>query len=193
MTELNEIEARVLGSLIEKAFSTPDQYPLSYNALVNACNQKTSRDPVMNLEPEAVGTAVASLVEKGLAAKLIGDRVPKVAHRAEGLGAGESPEVIGTLGLLLLRGAQTAAEIRVRTERIAQFPNTEAAEAQLQKLAAHPSGPFVARLSRGRYQHLFSGPAAEAASRASEAADRLAQLEARVAALEAAVQDLQTR
>lgn len=181
---LNEIEARVLGALIEKSFTTPEQYPLSFNALLNACNQTTSRDPVMSLDADAVGSAVTSLAEKELAVKIIGSRVPKVAHRAAALGAGESPEIIGTIGMLLLRGAQTAAEIRVRTGRITQFPSTGHAETLLRSLSAHASGPFVAKLSRGRYQHLFSRDAPAAQSPPVPSSDRLARLEERVTALE---------
>jgi len=122
--------------------------------------------------------------------------VPKLAHRADLLKAGDSTEVLAVVCMLLLRGPQTAAELRARTERMAKFTSNEEVAAILEKLVSHPDGPFVARLSRGRYQHLYSGDAppsvasapgaAPAASQAgaSASSERLAALEARVAALE---------
>lgn len=184
-TQLDAVEARALGSLIEKSFTTPEQYPLSFNALLGACNQKTSRDPVMELDPDTLAAALASLQDKGLAAVRHGSRVPKYSHYGEHLGAGDSPEVLGTIALLLLRGPQTAAEIRVRTERIAKFERTEDAAELLERLVSDPDGPFVARGSRGKYHHLFSGDAPAAApAPAAPKNDRLAELEKRVAALE---------
>ncbi|HAH06707.1 MAG TPA: DUF480 domain-containing protein [Elusimicrobia bacterium] len=193
-TELTEIEARILGSLIEKSFLTPETYPLSFPALLNACNQKTSRDPVMTLEPDGLKRGLASLFEKGLAAERLGSRVPKYAHHAENLKAGETPELLGTLCLLLLRGPQTAAELRARSERLCQFPGNAEVEEALQKLASHPEGPFVSRLARGRWQHLFFGatpgvsvplpPPTARAAEPSPLEKRLEELEARVAALE---------
>ncbi|MDE2290890.1 MAG: DUF480 domain-containing protein, partial [Elusimicrobia bacterium] len=162
-TVLDPVEARILGCLIEKSYLTPELYPLSFNALLNACNQKTSREPVMELDIDALGKGLASLREKGLAGERIGARVPKFFHQAEILRAGDSPEVLGTLAILLLRGAQTASEIRMRTERMSQFQDNEAVEKVLEKLAGHQDGPLVARLARGRWQHLLSGEAAEAA------------------------------
>jgi len=190
--ELTANEARVLGALIEKSFTTPDQYPLSFNALQNACNQKTSRDPVMNLTVEEVGAALASLQENGVARERIGDRVPKYAQYAEHLGAGDTPEILGTIGMLLLRGPQTVAEIRVRTERICQFPDNAAVQATLQKLLDHEDGPFVMRGSRGKYEHLFSAGGSTATPARTpisvptrnDSDDRISKLEERVATLE---------
>lgn len=199
MTELDAVEARILGALIEKSYLTPDQYPLSFNALLNACNQKTSREPVLELDVEAVGKGLASLQGKGLAAQRFGSRVPKFAHHAEHLEAGDSTEVLSVLCVLLLRGPQTAAELRLRTERMAQFAANEQVEAVLQKLSEHPQGPFVARLPRGRFQQLLSGPApAQApevsyAPKASAGPDRIALLEERVAALESLCGSLKER
>ncbi len=202
MNKLDAVEARILGSLIEKCFLTPEQYPLSFNALINACNQKTSREPVMELDTETVGRGLKGLQERGLAAQRFGSRVPKFAHHAEHLEIGDSTEVLAVLGVLLLRGAQTAAELRVRTERMAHFTSNEQIEAVLQKLADHPQGPFVARLSRGRFQHLLCGDApppepsyAPQASPRTEPAgnDRLDKLEERVAALESLCRELQER
>jgi len=188
-TQLDAFEARALGSLIEKSFTTPDQYPLSFSALLGACNQKTSRDPVMELDPDALAAALASLQDKGLAAVRHGSRVPKYSHYGEHLGAGDSPDILGTIAMLLLRGPQTAAEIRVRTDRIAKFEKTEDAAALLDKLAADSDGPFVARGARGKYHHLFSGdappaPSSSAPRPASAKDERITELEKRVASLE---------
>jgi uncharacterized protein YceH (UPF0502 family) len=179
--QLSAVEARVLGSLVEKSFLTPDQYPLSLNALVNACNQKTSREPVMELTAEAVTGAIGTLFEKGLAVEQQGSRVSKYIHSAEKL-AGPTAKDLAVQCVLLLRGAQTAAEVRVRTERMCEWRDSAEVEAYLEGLVAHDP-PLAARLSRGRYHHLSlgapSGPQAPA-----PAPDRLAALEARVAALE---------
>ncbi|MCX5789430.1 MAG: DUF480 domain-containing protein [Elusimicrobia bacterium] len=192
--QLDAVEARILGSLIEKSYLTPDQYPLSFNALLNACNQKTSREPVMELDIDAMGRGLERLRQEGLVEQKLGSRVPKFAHAAARLGAGDTAEILGLLCLLLLRGAQTAAELRVRTERMSHFAATGEVEAELQKLAEHPEGPFVAKLARGRYQHLFSGASSEAAAPiVAPGPDKLAQLEARVAALETLCKDLQER
>lgn len=202
MNKLDAVEARILGSLIEKSYLTPEQYPLSFNALINACNQKTSREPVMELDAESVGRGLKGLQEKGLAAQRFGSRVPKFAHHAEHLEIGDSTEVLSVLGMLLLREAQTPSELRVRTERMAHFTSNEQVEAVLQKLAEHPQGPYVARLSRGRFQHLLCGdaPPSEQAYVAQPAAlakpvdgDPLARLEERVAALESLCRELQDR
>ena len=202
MNKLDAVEARILGSLIEKCFLTPEQYPLSFNALINACNQKTSREPVMELDATAVGKALKGLQDRGLAAQRFGSRVPKFAHHAEHLEIGDSTEILAVLGVLLLRGAQTAAELRVRTERMAHFTSNEQIEAVLQKLADHPQGPYVARLSRGRFQQLLCGDAPPpepayvpptAARTEPPSEDRLAKLEERVAALEALWRELPER
>ncbi|MBI2361816.1 MAG: DUF480 domain-containing protein [Elusimicrobia bacterium] len=193
--ELDEVQARILGCLIEKSYLTPDQYPLSFNALLNAANQKTSREPVMELDVDAVAKGLAGLKDKSLAAERFGARVPKYAHHAELLRAGETPEVLGVVCMLLLRGAQTAAELRARTERIAQFQDNAAVEAVLEKLAACEDGPFVVRQARGRWAHTLSGAVAGAAAPAPtpSSPDRFSALEERVAALEALTAELKTR
>ncbi|MBI4349431.1 MAG: DUF480 domain-containing protein [Elusimicrobia bacterium] len=199
--ELDAVEARILGCLIEKSYLTPDLYPLTFNALRAACNQKTSREPVMELDDDTLHRGLERLARKGLAAQRHGSRAPKFAHHAEHLDAGDSTETFSLLAVLLLRGPQTAAELRVRTDRMAHFATNENVENLLQKLAEHPQGPFVARLSRGRWQHLLSGDApvepVAAAAPARAAAppddDRLAKLEARVASLETQLRELQDR
>lgn len=200
--QLNEIEARVLGSLVEKSLTTPDQYPLSLNALVNACNQKTSRDPVMSLDEAAVGQGLHSLLEKSLAGRLHepGSRVPKFMHHIEMLLTGADAKAIAAVCVLLLRGPQTPGELKTRTDRLCEFTSTAEVEALLQDLSLRAE-PWVAKLPRApgqkevRYRHLFSGlapehAAAAPAATAPQAVDRVGELEKRVAALEAAVKAL---
>lgn len=200
LTELDPVEARVLGSLVEKSLTTREQYPLTFNALLNACNQKTSREPVMNLDTDSMGRAVQSLIEKSLVERLQapGDRVPKFRHNIDRLLNSADPRLIGVITVLLLRGPQTPGEIKGRTDRLCEFAGTAEVEGLLQELCARAEDPLVARLPRqagqkeARYQHLFSGAvpigAEEAAAPAVPASpDRLAQLEKRVEALEAFV------
>ena len=197
MIELDPVEARVLGSLVEKSLTTREQYPLTFNALLNACNQKTSREPVMNLDAGIMGKAVQSLIEKGLVERqqIPGERVPKFRHYIYRLLDGTDPKLVGAITILLLRGPQTPGEIKGRTERLCEFTSTAEVEGLLQQLCARVDAPLVARLPRqagqkeSRYRHLFSGAAsaayAEPAVMVSAPADRLAQLEKRVEALEA--------
>lgn len=211
ITQLNEIEARVLGSLVEKSLTTPDQYPLSLNALVNACNQKTSRDPVMSLDEAAVGQGLHSLLQKSLAGRLHepGSRVPKFMHHIEMLLTGAAPQAVATICVLLLRGPQTPGEIKTRTDRLCEFTSTAEVEALLQDLSLRAE-PWVAKLARQpgqkelRYQHLFSGavPAAPSVptvaahasvSPAPASVDRFSQLEKRIEVLEAAIKALQEK
>ena len=199
ITELDPVEARVLGSLVEKSLTTREQYPLSFNALLNACNQKTSREPVMSLDTETMGKAVQTLIEKGLMARLQapGERVPKFRHYIDKLVNSADPKLIGAITVLLLRGPQTPGEIKGRTERLCEFESTAEVEGLMQELCARAEDPMVARLPRqpgqkeSRYRHLFSGdapvPGSEPAAEVPVRADRLAELENRVAALEAIV------
>jgi len=160
---LNPVEARVLGALIEKDITTPDYYPLSLNALVNACNQKNNRDPVMSLDEHAVRDAVSGLQEFRLAGPAGGadSRVTKYEHRLQevlNLSRGET----AVLCVLLLRGPQTPGELRGRTERMHQFEDLDAVQASLQKLMQREP-PLAAVLARqpgtkeSRYAHLLSG------------------------------------
>jgi uncharacterized protein len=219
--QLTLIEARVLGSLIEKAHTTPDQYPLSLNALVNACNQKSSRDPVMSLDETTVVRAIATLKEKNLVGQKSesGNRVPKFFHRVENLLNGGTSKEIGAICVLLLRGPQTPGEIKTRTDRLCEFESTAEVEVVLNELASRTDGPLVARLPRQsgqketRFVELFSGktphpnplpgervPAGQvrgasvsAQSTAPPSVDRLARLEQRVDALEAQLKALQPK
>jgi uncharacterized protein len=165
---LTEIEARVLGSLLEKDVTTPDYYPLSLNALVNACNQKNNREPVMALDEEAVRPALEGLHEKRLAGPASGadSRVTKYEHRLQevfNFTRGES----AILCVLLLRGPQTPGELRGRGERMHRFDGLDEVESTLQRLTEHDP-PLVRVLPRqpgtkeSRYMHLFSGDAAAA-------------------------------
>jgi uncharacterized protein YceH (UPF0502 family) len=167
--ELSPVEARVIGCLIEKEITTPDQYPLSVNALMNACNQKTNRDPVMELSEGAVQTALDGLLKKYLVSDKsagYGGRVTKYKHRFCNTEFGSlkfSKQELGIICVLLLRGPQTPGELRSRTNRLCEFADTDEVETALQALMSREDGPFVARLSRApgaresRYTHLFSG------------------------------------
>jgi len=163
MLVLTEIEARVLGSLIEKDITTPDYYPLSLNALVNACNQKNNRDPVMALDENAVRNALTTLQEKRMAGPASGadSRVTKYEHRLQEIFNFDRRE-IAIVCVLLLRGAQTPGELRGRTERMYHFDALEDVVATLDRLAQREP-PLACILARQpgtkeyRYMHLFSG------------------------------------
>jgi len=199
--ELSEAEVRVLGALMEKEVSTPEYYPLSLNALVNACNQKSNREPVVSYDEDTVESALAGLRQKGLAVRVSGHdmRVPKHAHRlSEVINLGRREAAV--LCVLMLRGPQTAGELRGRTERLYPFDNLEAVDACLTRLMEWQPEPLIARLARQagykepRYAHLLSGeppaqPAAPAAPRETRD-DALAQLQATVARLETDVEEL---
>jgi uncharacterized protein YceH (UPF0502 family) len=160
---LNEVEARVLGALIEKEITTPDYYPLSLNALVNAANQKNNRDPVMSLDEETVRDAVLSLKDKRLAASGSGadSRVTKYEHRLQEVYNFDRRET-AILCVLLLRGPQTPGELRGRTERMYRFEELSDVQSALQKLIDRQP-PLAKMLPRqpgtkeSRYVHLFSG------------------------------------
>jgi uncharacterized protein len=160
---LTELETRILGSLIEKDITTPDYYPLSLNALVNACNQKNNRDPVMTLDAAAVGDALASLEEKRLAGPASGadSRVTKFEHRLQEVFNFDRRE-IAVVCVLLLRGPQTPGELRSRTERMYHFEALEDVVSTLDRLSQRE--PPLARVlprqpgtKESRYTHLFSG------------------------------------
>src|SRR5438874_8223246 len=160
---LSEIEVRVLGSLIEKDITTPDYYPLSLNALVNACNQKNNRDPVMTLDDGAVRDALATLQEKRMAGPASGadSRVTKYEHRLQEVFNFDRRE-IAIVCVLLLRGPQTPGELRGRTDRMYHFEALEDVVSTLDRLAQRD--PPLARVlprqpgtKESRYTHLFSG------------------------------------
>ena len=160
---LDNVEARVLGAMVEKDATTPDYYPLSLNALVNACNQKNNRDPVLELDEDSVRRALASLQQKRLAGPAHGadSRVPKYEHRLQevfNFGRGET----AILCVLLLRGPQTPGELRGRTERLFRFEEVADVLSTLQRLMQREP-PLVKALPRqpgtkeARYVHLFCG------------------------------------
>src|SRR6201997_3258223 len=168
---LTQIETRVLGSLIEKDITTPDYYPLSLNALVNACNQKNNRDPVMTLEEPGVREALSTLQEKRLAGPASGadSRVTKFEHRLQEVYNFDRRE-IAVVCVLLLPGPQTPGDLRSRTDRMYHFEALEDVVSTLDRLAQRE--PPLARIlprqpgtKESRYMHLFSGapPSAEVA------------------------------
>jgi len=164
--EWDETEQRVIGSLIEKQITTPDQYPLSLNALTNACNQKSNRDPMMNLDEATVQRTLDSLSKKHWVVERsgFGSRVPKYQHRVCNTEYGTlkfSEQELAILCELLLRGPQTPGELRTRASRMATLSDVSEVEAALNTLATRDDGPFVVRLARqpgrrdSQWAHLF--------------------------------------
>lgn len=181
---LDPIQLRVLGALIEKEITTPENYPLSLNALVNACNQRSSRDPVLNLTEDEVRQAIHSLEESKLTSPVRDSRVPKYEHRIRTVLNLRRDET-AVLCLLILRGPQTPGELRSRADRLYTFDDIGAVTSTLERLASRPepsneaqpdaaptsdaTGPLVVMLSRqpgareSRYMHLLGGPIAVSA------------------------------
>jgi uncharacterized protein YceH (UPF0502 family) len=201
--QLTPNEARVIGCLMEKSVITPDQYPLSLNALVNACNQKSSREPVMSLEQGAVERTVKDLIAKRLVmTQEFGSRVEKYQQRLCNTHFAEikfSPPEFAVVCLLLLRGAQTPGEIKAHSGRLHEFADFTEAEAALESLLTRADGPFVARLAREprrkdhAYAHLFGGPieSAPAEVRTADSAEAPTIRPSALAALEARVEKLE--
>jgi len=210
---LSSIEARVIGCLMEKAITTPDQYPLSLNALTNACNQKSNREPVLDLDERTVQETLDGLAKKHLVMERsgFGSRVPKYQHRFCNTGFGTlefTPQETAIVCELLVRGPQTPGELRTRASRMAEIRDVTEIEAALETLATREDGPFVVRLPReagrrdSRWAHLFSGevemPSGDADSSTSAAADsrgpsnsdRLEHLERLVAQLRKELDEL---
>jgi uncharacterized protein YceH (UPF0502 family) len=209
---LSEVAARVLGALVEKEITTPEYYPLSLNALVNACNQKTNREPVMNLDEDAVTAALRSLSELELAgaADTNDSRVRKYEHRLQEVFNSTRPET-AVLCVLLLRGSQTPGELRGRGERLHHFEELSDVQAALQKLMQREP-PLVKLLPRqpgtkeSRYMHLLCGDVEDSAGEgatlvresvsnlsSAHAAEgkRISQLERELAALKNEIAALQ--
>ena len=199
---LTPLEIRVLGVLAEKQLTTPDYYPLSLNALVAGCNQKTSRDPVMNISEDDAQGALDALKERKLVTNSWGAsrRVVRYSHNL--------PQVLGTdagttalIATLMLRGAQTAGELRTACERLYRFADLSSVEAYLNEMAARPNGPLVVKLAKQpgsrehRWAHLLGGPveaAAAASAPSPEPANgaSIAALQAEVAGLREEVAEL---
>ena len=200
---LTPVEARVLAVLVEKRHTVPDTYPMSLNALLAGCNQKTSRDPVMDLGEAEVRGAIEALRTRTLVIETSGGRVMRYEENARRV-LGVPSEAVALLATLMLRGAQTTAELRANCERIHRFSDLSATEGYLEELAARAPRPFVRRLARQpgsrepRWAHLLCGepdeqesadavlvPAAAASrdARLDALTERVARLEAQVAAL----------
>jgi len=204
MIHLDPVEARVLGCLIEKEITTPEYYPLTLNALLNACNQKSNRDPVFSFEEDDVFGGLESLRQKQLILTLTGggNRVPKYGHRLqEKLNLGRRE--IALLCELLLRGPQTTGELRDRAGRMHRFTDHDEVTRCLQVLSERPDQPFVkllpkrAGMKEARWAHLLSGePQApdvvETYAQARSGSDeRIAQLETEVAGLQKRLDDIE--
>lgn len=207
-------QARVIGCLLEKEITTPDQYPLSLNGLTVACNQKSNREPVMSLSDAEVQNLLDELAEKRLIREEsgFGSRVVKYKHRfcnTEFSDLQLSAQELGIVSVMLLRGPQTPGELRTRTNRLCEFDNVKQVETVLEKLSDHAAGTLVVQLPRepgkreSRYMHCFSGEVeaalAETVSTVSASAvtqqdsgleARVAQLEAEVAELKALLEEL---
>lgn len=198
---LSLLETRILGVLCEKQHTVPDAYPLSLNALVAGCNQKTSRHPIIDAGEADVQAALDSLKGPALVVESSGGRVPRFAHNMEKALRLPS-QAVALLAVLMLRGPQTAGELRINCERLHRFADISTVEGFLHELAERPDGAIVIELPRqpgsreNRWAHLLSGvPAAEAATFPSaEPADvtvgEIAALKANVARLEAEVEAL---
>ncbi|MCS3433581.1 DUF480 domain-containing protein [Klebsiella sp. BIGb0407] len=199
--QFTAVEARVIGSLLEKQVTTPEQYPMSLNGIVVACNQKTNREPVMNLSEREVQETLDELAKRRYLRTVtgFGNRVTKYEQRFCNSEFGNlkfSPAEVAIVTTLLLRSAQTPGELRGRTTRMFEFNDMAQLETSLENLAQREDGPFVVRLARepgkreSRYQQLFSG-AAEAQDLTVDTQEPVAsELEERVSVLEAEVADL---
>jgi uncharacterized protein YceH (UPF0502 family) len=212
---LSPHQLRVLGSLIEKEITTPENYPLSLNALLNACNQRSSRDPVLDLTEEEVRQALHSLEDLALVTAVRDARVPKYEHRIRTVLNLRRDET-AVLCLLMLRGPQTPGELRSRADRLYTFEDLAAIQSTLDRLAAratvdesgNQTGPLTAVLPRqpgsreARYAHLLGGPPdlslpqqdrPEPSTSSPSTTQRIIELEAEVATLIAALQTLKDR
>ncbi|MFT5808452.1 MAG: hypothetical protein ACI9LG_002769 [Moritella dasanensis] len=175
MDELSLHETRVLGALIEKEHTTPDNYPLSLNSLASACNQKSSREPVLSLSPDEVQNIVDDLVKKHLVIndENGGKRSAKIRHRFGNTEFSKirfNPQQLAIITLLFLRGPQTPGELRTRSARQHAFNDVQEVETALDQLTNHEQGPFIVKQDREpgqsacRYAHLFSGAVASTAA-----------------------------
>ena len=203
---LSLLETRALGVLMEKERTVPDSYPLTLNALVSGCNQKTSRDPILNATDSEVQAAVDSLKEMSLAIESSGGRVARYSHNFERV-LQVPRQSSALLAVLMLRGPQTVGELRINSERLHAFSDISSVEAFLHELRDRPAGALVTELPRqpgsreNRWMHLLSGPPdvsqTSTASATSNAADlgvsEVAALKANVARLENEVSELKTR
>ncbi|MDC5839652.1 YceH family protein [Vibrio europaeus] len=207
--ELSQVEARVIGCLIEKEVTTPDYYPLTLNSLTTACNQKSNREPVLSLSDAEVQDAVDALIARRLVSDESGfnSRANKFQHRFCNTEFGDlklSKQEKGIACCLLLRGAQTPGELRTRTNRLAEFSDVKELESVLEKMASREEGALVVKLPReagkreSRYMHLFSGEVdiealvSAAPAPAGNSSSRLDELEQEVASLKAELSELRS-
>ena len=197
---LSLLESRVLGTLVEKQRTVPDTYPLSLNTLLAGCNQKTSRNPVMEVNEAEVLQAIDALKEQGLVCEVSGSRVVRFAHDLEKV-LGVPRQASALLTVLLLRGPQTAGELRLNCERLHKFADISSVEAFLDELACRTEGGLVVELPRlpgsreNRWAHLLSGPVsievpAGGRTVAGGSSQEMAQLRGRVDALESELGEL---
>lgn len=200
---LSLLETRVLGVLIEKERTVPDTYPMTLNALVAGCNQKTSRDPVINAKESEVQSAVDSLKSMSLVIESSGGRVARYSHNLERV-LHVPRQSSALIAVLMLRGPQTAGELRINCERLHPFSDISSVEAFLTELSERPHGALVAQLPRqagsreNRWAHLLSGPpelaesttAPHAAPAVDVGASELASLKAKLAQVETELTEL---
>ena len=204
-TNLGPVEVRVLGALIEKELSTPDNYPLSLNALTSACNQSSNRDPVMSLDENTISQAIDTLRRQGLLRSIqgIGSRVPKYDHQLAAAGDLTRAE-LAVLCVLMLRGAQTQAEVRTRAARLMPGDDSTGLDAAIEALVARAPHPIAARLARqpgqkeSRYAHLLGGEVTQSPDEGPRAPtgaapDRISVLEEQVQELRNEVADLRAQ
>ena len=202
--QLTAVEARVIGSLLEKQITTPEQYPMSVNGVLTASNQKTNREPVMELKEHEVQDTLDALVKSHYLRTVsgFGNRVTKYEQRFCNSEFGNlklTPAEVAVITTLLLRGAQTPGELRSRAARMFEFSDMAQVEATLEGLANGEDGPFVVRLARepgkreSRYMHLFSGEVDVSAQVEQGSSPASEDLNARVEALENEVADLKQR
>jgi uncharacterized protein YceH (UPF0502 family) len=205
---LNPVEVRVLGSLLEKDITTPEYYPMTLNALVNACNQKSNRDPAVNWDDATVNEALSSLRAKGLTGIISGpgNRVPKFTHRmSERLNLGRRE--LALITELMLRGYQTVGELRTRGARMYEFSDLDEVETCLRGLMEREGGPLVTQLphlpgtKEVRWAHMLSGPPAPEsltdarphAQHVNGPSERITALETEVAALRSEIEGLKAQ
>ena len=202
--ELSDIEARVIGCLIEKEVTTPDYYPLTLNSLTSACNQKSNREPVMTLSETDVQQAVDGLIARRLVSDESGfnSRASKFQHRFCNTEFGDlklTSQQKAIVCCLLLRGAQTPGELRTRTNRLADFSDVKEVESNLENMASGDDSPLVVKLPReagkreSRYMHLFSGEVDVDAIAAFSPAVNISSDSKRIELLETEVADLKTQ
>jgi uncharacterized protein len=203
MPMLSLLETRVLGVLAEKQRTVPDSYPLTLNAIVSGCNQKTSRNPILEVSDAEAQGAIDSLKGYSLVTETSGGRAFRYAHNVDGVLRIPSQSII-LLTVLMLRGPQTAGELRIACDRMHNFADISSVEAFLDEMAARAAGALVTKLPRlpgareSRWAHLLSGAPSEDAGAASGASadvslGEVAALKANVARLEKEVDDLRSQ